>query len=803
MNPFRSIQRQLLRVALACLITAPASAATINVNTLLDSGSTSDGLCTLREAVLAAGLNFAIDSCAAGSNSIADVIVLAPSLFPPPLQIGLISLSDSLDIVDNSLSIQIPAAASLSLIGAGDHPVLTLNQDPGASFSLNNTLIRDGFNTADGGGIAILGGTATVNLSNVTLTNNHSDGHGGGIGIASNDPLTLNLDLVTLNDNDAANGAGIGGLVGEDLVVNLRDSWLLMNTASGDGGGLYLSTPATVSNVQTTLNIQRSRIVDNVAGGDGGGLMLVRGNQTSNRSLSAIVDSRFEGNQATAGSGGGLAAFGLRSDAFSRIELRRNSFVANSAGQTGGGLQISVLAATVVNNSVLANTAGVSGGANISYVNATAAYELSLIGNSFSDNLGGTGTASSAAWDLSVTYPALAGSTIRYVGNVFNSAVDSPSDSACRLGTVPAAAAFLGGHNRVVAGNLASNCVVLTSDLVLPELGLAVLPVSDLVHTQAALPQPGSPLIDSWPDAACSAETALPLERHMLGQRRVGGLPLNGDPRTAAACDAGAIEAPAGALLSVILAGTGTGTVQSDPAGIACGVDCEAVYPLGSQISLSAGSAPGSVFVGWSGACSGSGPCVVNLNQSRTVTAQFDLLPQSHTVSVSLVGAGGGQVSSMPGGILCQPSCSADFMEGTMLTLQASANGDSQFLGWGGDCAFAGSSPSCQLTVNGERTLSAEFGLQPRSLDVVLAGTGSGRVLSTPTGIDCPGDCGQDYAAGTLVTLSASAEPGSVFSGWSLSCSGSGPCQVTMDQARTVGASFEIAVDPLFADDFE
>ena len=710
--------RLLWRTVLVCLITLPASAATINVNTLLDSGSTSDGLCTLREAVLAADLNIAIDTCAAGSNSVPDVIVLAPSLFPLPLQFGLISLSDSLDIVDNSLSIQVPASASLSLIGAGDHPILTLNQDTGASFSLNNTLIRDGSNSGDGGGIAIVGGTGTVNLSNVTLTNNHSDGHGGGIGIASSDPLILNLDLVTISNNTAAEGGGIGAQVSEDLTVNLNDSWLLMNTATASGGGLFLSTPATVSNVRTTVTIQRSRVVDNTAGGNGGGAMLVRGNQSSNRSITSISDSRFEGNEATVGGGGGLAAFGLRSDAFSRIELHRNSFVANSAGQSGGAMQISVLGTTLVNNSILANTAGVSGGASISYTNAEAAYEMSLIANTFSDNLGGTGTASSAAWDLSVIYPAIAGSTIRYVGNVFNSAVDNPSDSACRLGTVPAAAAFLGGHNRVVAGNFAGNCVVLPSDLILPDLGLALEPVSDPVHTQAARPQPGSPLIDSWPDVACSAETALPLERHMLGQRRSGGTPLNGDPRTAAACDAGAIEAPAGALLSVNLAGTGMGTVSSDPAGIDCGVDCEAAYPLGSQITLSAGSAPGSVFVGWSGACSGSASCVVNLNQSQTVGAQFDLLPQSHSVSVSLSGDGGGQVSSTPGGIMCQPSCSGDFMEGTVLTLLASPNGDSRFQGWGGDCAFAGNNPSCQLTVSSDRTLSAAFGL---TVDPVFA----------------------------------------------------------------------------------
>ncbi|MCB1588941.1 MAG: hypothetical protein KDI56_08570, partial [Xanthomonadales bacterium] len=96
MKTLNAMARQIWPVALAGLISLPVGAATINVNSLLDGGSTSDGLCTLREAVLAADLNLAIDTCAAGSNTAADVIVLSPSLFPPPLQLGVISLTDSL-----------------------------------------------------------------------------------------------------------------------------------------------------------------------------------------------------------------------------------------------------------------------------------------------------------------------------------------------------------------------------------------------------------------------------------------------------------------------------------------------------------------------------------------------------------------------------------------------------------------------------------------------------------------------------------------------------------------------------------
>ena len=84
-------------------------------------------------------------------------------------------------------------------------------------------------------------------------------------------------------------------------------------------------------------------------------------------------------------------------------------------------------------------------------------------------------------------------------------------------------------------------------------------------------------------------------------------------------------------------------------------------------------------------------------------------------------------------------------------------------------------------------------------LDVSLSGTGTGRVISSPAGIDCRSGsgsgCGARLASGQI-TLSADAGSGSTFSGWSgAGCSGTSECIVTLDAAKTVNASF--AVDPL------
>ncbi|MFN8060966.1 MAG: hypothetical protein U0Q12_17545 [Vicinamibacterales bacterium] len=85
----------------------------------------------------------------------------------------------------------------------------------------------------------------------------------------------------------------------------------------------------------------------------------------------------------------------------------------------------------------------------------------------------------------------------------------------------------------------------------------------------------------------------------------------------------------------------------------------------------------------------------------------------------------------------------------------------------------------------------AGTGAPPQALAVVRAGTGSGTIASSPSGVTCGADCSESYTAGTTVTLAASAAADSVFSGWSgAGCTGTGTCTVTMDAARTVTATF-------------
>jgi hypothetical protein len=53
------------------------------------------------------------------------------------------------------------------------------------------------------------------------------------------------------------------------------------------------------------------------------------------------------------------------------------------------------------------------------------------------------------------------------------------------------------------------------------------------------------------------------------------------------------------------------------------------------------------------------------------------------------------------------------------------------------------------------------------TLTVAKAGSGMGRVISAPAGLDCGSNCQASYDLGTTVTLTATAESGSIFAGWS------------------------------------
>jgi hypothetical protein len=234
----------------------------------------------------------------------------------------------------------------------------------------------------------------------------------------------------------------------------------------------------------------------------------------------------------------------------------------------------------------------------------------------------------------------------------------------------------------------------------------------------------------------------------------------------------------------------GDGRVTGAPGGLDCSATCSKQLRAGTRVTLQAQpTAGGSRFIGWGGACSGTGPCTVTLDRAKSVTARFQT---DFGLSVSKQGPGAGNVSGS--GISCGNECSAVFAAGTEVVLEADADPGSVFLRWEGACT--NTDPTCEVVVDAAKNVVAVFGLV-QTFDLQVTTEGPGSVASSPGGIDCPNDCTQPFVAGTVVSLQANAAVGSTFAGWSGSCSGTNPtCSVTMEASRSATARFEAVVPP-------
>ncbi len=247
-------------------------------------------------------------------------------------------------------------------------------------------------------------------------------------------------------------------------------------------------------------------------------------------------------------------------------------------------------------------------------------------------------------------------------------------------------------------------------------------------------------------------------------------------------------DAPETFSLAVVKSGAGSGTVTPSPAGTSCGQNCFS-YAAGASVALTASPAAGSTFTGWSGACNGTGSCVVTMDAARSVTATFALIP-AYPLTIATAGAGSGTVAPSPIGTSCGLNC-REYAAGTAVTLVANPAAGSTFAGWSGACTGVG---ACSVTMDAARSVTATFAtVNTVLLSVAKNGTGFGTVSSAPAGIACGASCSASYAEGTLVSLTAIPTVGSTFAGWSGACTGTGSCAVTMDAAKSVTATFTIS----------
>lgn len=167
------------------------------------------------------------------------------------------------------------------------------------------------------------------------------------------------------------------------------------------------------------------------------------------------------------------------------------------------------------------------------------------------------------------------------------------------------------------------------------------------------------------------------------------------------------------------------------------------------------------------------------------------------TLEVRLEGGGAGSVFADPSGVDCGPVCRAAYPPGTTVLLSAKPDFGMEFAGWGGAC----DTPDrfCELVLDESAVVTAAFEeLDPppppgsHVLTVERLGAANGTLISEPAGIDCPGTCSLEVAAGESVTLWAMPGLHSQLTAWGGDCAGSvgASCQIVFDADHGVTASF-------------
>ncbi len=250
--------------------------------------------------------------------------------------------------------------------------------------------------------------------------------------------------------------------------------------------------------------------------------------------------------------------------------------------------------------------------------------------------------------------------------------------------------------------------------------------------------------------------------------------------------------------------GNGTITAGATPAPTTgainlCSTSCTAYFTSNDTVTLIATPDANSTFTNWGGDCSGSASGSVLLDAaSQTCTATFTANSSSvFTVTIAKAGTGTGTVSETGGKINCGTTCSSNYNSGSVVTFTASPDANSTFAGWGQNCSTAATNSTASLTVDAAKTCSATFNTAIQRLTVTKTGKGSGTVVSSPSGINCGSVCTADYASSTTVNLTATADSGMTFTGWSGACSGTAATtKIVLQNPLTCTANFNIIPTP-------
>ena len=195
-------------------------------------------------------------------------------------------------------------------------------------------------------------------------------------------------------------------------------------------------------------------------------------------------------------------------------------------------------------------------------------------------------------------------------------------------------------------------------------------------------------------------------------------------------------------------------------------------YVVGQNVFISSTANPGYTFSGWSGDLSGTNnPTSIPMNGPKNVVANFT--QNQYTLIVNIAPIGSGLVTKVPD--------KTTYVYGDVVTLTATANAGYTFSNWSGDAT--GSTNPVTVTMNGNRTVTANFTPNQYTLTVNIAPSGSGSVTKSPDKAS--------YIYGEWAYLKATAATGYAFDKWTGDVSGAtNPIALTVNGNKTVTANF-------------
>lgn len=179
---------------------------------------------------------------------------------------------------------------------------------------------------------------------------------------------------------------------------------------------------------------------------------------------------------------------------------------------------------------------------------------------------------------------------------------------------------------------------------------------------------------------------------------------------------------------------TGNGRVTSIPGGINCdasGAGCEARYPHGTAITLTADAMGTSSFTAWTHACEGVvGPAAsLEIQFGTACGAVFET-----KMDLTVVGLGTVTGSN---GVSCSGNCDIT-MDGSTFDLAATPADGYRFVAWSQDCAPADPTSATTTVDASTAACTATFERIPPLVTVIVTGNTGGNVTGMDGAIDCP-----------------------------------------------------------------